>query len=150
MSKKKLPGCVLVLLWGIGALFVLTLLVGLLGRLLPEQVPERGEVRDPLEVSRATWAGEWPLSVESGRIVCREPSAVYFRSEDGRLWPVNGMADSHAERHGTEPSIDPVWLMDEEAIESMVRAGIPREDVGPIRVSIGGMIDYGLEVCRFD
>ena len=55
MPKKKLPGCVLVLLWGLGTLFVLTLLIGLLGRSLPDSP-------DPLEVSSTTWVDEWPFA----------------------------------------------------------------------------------------
>jgi len=92
------------------------------------------------------------LTVDEIEIVCEEPSAVFAKTPDGKLWPVNGMADTHAERYGAEPSIDPIWSINEEMTREMNEAleetGEPPYAGSPIRVGIGDLIQYGLERCQ--
>lgn len=104
---------------------------------------------DPYEVDRSTWTrGEWPYTVDRGRIECREPAAVYFRTDDGRLWAVNGVATINADRYGAEPNTDPIWRIDEEGIKQRLEMGISREAIGNLRI-YDSILSYGLEICGF-
>ena len=96
------------LLWTSGVLFGLGL-----GAILPEPAPDPAVVSsqepDPADVSAATWEGEWPFTVESGRLHCGRdflpeiprddplprPSgrfAVWFVDPDGNWWALGELA----------------------------------------------------------
>ena len=117
--------------------------------------------QSPLIVSEDTWEGDWPLTVPAGVLTCisMPPArAVYLIAlEDGRGWPLNGAAHSHASRWGMEPSLDPVWRENVEMRE-MMRATVPphpdslaafeREwSANPMRISVSDLIQAGLGEC---
>ena len=85
--------------------------------------------------------------MDRGRIECRAPSAVYFRTDDGRLWAVNGFAVAHAKRYNAEPNTYPIWRIDEAGIKQRLELGIPREVIGDLRVH-DSILGYGLEICE--
>ena len=68
----------------------------------------------------------WPLTVDSGTLACNAASVTIVA--DGTVWAVNGMASTRDD--GAE--IDPIWADGQD--------GIPK-------VSIGGLIDAGLDLC---
>ena len=128
-------------------------------RLRPATQPQSSPTPHPNRklIGRDTFVGTWPFSVDRGQIECRDPMAVYFRTPDGRLWPLNGWAGVHAERYGAEPSKDEIWPIDEEEIEAQIRqlreagySDTTREHVGILRINLGDVLDYGLKVCGFD
>lgn len=93
------------LLWTSGVLFGLGLgaCAARPGAILPEL--------DPAVVSAATWEGEWPLVVESGRLYCGPPDndqapsrgplptylhVAWFVDPDGNWWALNNPASMWA------------------------------------------------------
>lgn len=89
------------MLWTVGVLGGLVAL----GAILPEPEPEP----DAGAVSAATWDGEWPFTVDSGRVYCGVPGnpqflhverAAYLShaawfvepGPDGNWWALNGLA----------------------------------------------------------
>lgn len=77
-------------------------------------------------VSKATFAGDWPLTVEEGFMDCLRPQQVFFLSLDRqRVWAVNAPARSQIEEKG--------W-----------------SDVEEIQIEgsdLFGLIDLGLDLC---
>lgn len=97
------------------------------------------------DVTQATFSGRWPLTVMQVQFVCEIGGfGVFVRTPDGRTWPLNGIADSHAGRLGYEPSIDPIWQLDRALMREIEEAGA---DPIQLRVNIGDLIDAGLRFC---
>ena len=60
----------------------------------------------------------WPLTVKSGDLVCQgtpDWHLVWFKDENGRYWPLNGLAMSAGEKRGApyQPNIKPIQRRDE-------------------------------------
>lgn len=91
-----------------------------------------------LEVSRATWTdGEWPLTVEKGRIDCIEVAgtglkAAIFIDDKYRNWALNGVASSQ----GFGQKLEPIWKVDKTYPGGMTT-----------RVNIGSMTNRALALC---
>ncbi len=89
-------------------------------------------------VTERTWTdGPWPFTEDAGTITCSRvsgTSAIIFVTEDGRRWPLNGVAKSNADQFGAEPSLDPIWRQN--------------PDVPYLKVSVSPMINRGRETCR--
>ena len=82
---------------------------------------------DQGHVTRATFDGTWPLTVDSGTLRCEGAGAVTFTTEDGTTYAVNGLAlGMH-----TYPDIDAIW------------ADAPDTP----KVFIGDLIQAGLALC---
>lgn len=106
-------------------------------RTAPEREPVAQRGRQSRVIRKGTFEGSWPLTVDEADIVCeRTPGgyAVFVRTDDDRVWPVNGTADTFARQIGHEPDIGPIWL--------------EHPSVSGLRVSIGNLIEYGLDYCR--
>jgi hypothetical protein len=80
-----------------------------------------------LDVSRADFGDEWPLTVGSGTLSC-DGDAVTFTT-GGTTYGVNGTARTLNEW----PDIDPIWAKDPSGLA-------PKKDIGPL-------IDRGLDLC---
>ena len=81
-----------------------------------------------IEVSRADFGAEWPLTVDSGTLSC-EADAVTFESS-GTTYAVNGTAGSR----DAGVDIEPIWADD------------PSGDAP--KLNIGPLIDRGIELCE--
>jgi len=163
-SEKKGTGCGKPLLYGCGGLVAVVVLmstcVGIVGscgtqtseRARPEAAPTQPSTSQAQRgfVSRETWSEStpWPLTVDQGRLLCIDRGgnfkAVYL-DVDGRLYGVNGWANTWADEYDAEP-IDPIWLVNEERME-MMRELFPDEEITPTYISIGPLIDKGLRLC---
>ena len=95
-----------------------------------------------LSVQRSGWEhehrGAWPLELNRGRLLCDGPSvypAVWFKSENGDYYPLNGVAITEAKKRGSpyQLSLDPIWL--------------PNSEDACFRVSIGGLADLARSLC---
>lgn len=87
-------------------------------------------------VSADTWEdGEWPFTVGNGRLQCFKGPMVFFFTDDGKVWPLNGPAMSNFKRftYG-QPDVQPIWKGDPQ--------------VPGARISMGPMLKYGLSLCR--
>lgn len=84
------------------------------------------------EVSAATVDYTWPLTVESGTLRCETPSAVVFEAPDGTTYALNVTATARAEQRGYA-EVEAIWLENPE--------------IPGTRISIGGLISDGLELC---
>jgi Protein of unknown function (DUF2511) len=74
------------------------------------------------EVSRADLGSDWPLTVDSGTLVCEGAGSVTF-TVNGTTYAVNGLAEG--------ADIDPIWA-----------------DSGDgLKKNIGPLIDRGLSLC---
>jgi Protein of unknown function (DUF2511) len=79
-----------------------------------------------LEVSRADFGADWPLTVQSGTLNCEGAGAVTFTT-NGTTYAVNGLASGMDEW----PEIDSIWANAPHGL---------KKDIGPL-------IDRGLELC---
>jgi hypothetical protein len=80
-----------------------------------------------IEVSRADFGTDWPLTVEGGVLACEGAGSVTFAA-GGTTYAVNGMAETQ----DAGADIDPIW-----------------KDVGGgLKKNIGPLIDRGLELCE--
>lgn len=101
-------------------------------------------------VSRDTWSEStpWPLTVDQGRLLCIDRGghfqAVYLEVE-GQMYGVNGWANAWADEYGAE-LIEPIWLVNDEHME-MMRELFPNEEITPTYISIGPLLDKGLQLC---
>ena len=85
-------------------------------------------------VTERTWTdGPWPFTEDAGTITCSQ-AAIFFVTEDGRRWPLNGTARSNADQFSAEPLLDPIWRQN--------------PDLPGTRVSVSPMINRGRETCR--
>ena len=63
-----------------------------------------------MRVDRDTFAGRWPLTVDACELVA-DGCAMFVRTDDGKLWPLNGIAITAA-KSGTndiQPTLHPIW-----------------------------------------
>jgi hypothetical protein len=81
------------------------------------------------QISKSTFRGTWPFTVDSGTLECDPPQSVYFTDSNGNQYGVNGSALDQ----GAKP-VDPIWKKD-------------NSPTGGPRVSIGDVIDAGLKLC---
>lgn len=81
-----------------------------------------------ITISKDTFRGEWPFTVDSGTLRCEPPQSVVF-STGGSDYGVNGSAMDA----GYAPA-QPIWKRS-------------TDGYGP-RVYIGDVIDRGLALCR--
>lgn len=90
--------------------------------------------RNPAVVSADTWTdGPWPLTVTGGVLSCVSGEAVFLTTRDGRMWPLNGLAQQLGSRYGAEPAINPIWRED--------------PDLPGLRINIGTLIARARRVC---
>jgi Protein of unknown function (DUF2511) len=79
-----------------------------------------------LEVSRADFGRDWPLTVKSGTLNCEGAGAVTFTT-NGTTYAVNGLASGMDQW----PEIDAIWA----------------DASGGLKKNIGPLIDRGLKLC---
>ena len=72
--------------------------------------------------------GEWPLTVESGRVGCEDGRGLTFKTTDGDVYALNGLAAGQG-----FADIDPIWAAD--------------PDYADIKVGIGDLIEWGNTIC---
>jgi len=103
----------------------------------PEPVP----VGKPVTRAEFEQAGlKWPLNVDRGRVGCHG-TALWFRSEDGVTYGLNGVANGS----GRYAEIEPIWVENAKLMGEIRAAGLPK---GPtIRVNIGDLINEASKVC---
>lgn len=83
---------------------------------------------------------QWPLTVGRGRVGC-DGMALWFRSEDGVTYGLNGVANGS----GRYAEIEPIWAENAKLMGEIRAAGLPE---GPtIRVNIGDLINEASKVC---
>lgn len=107
------------------------------------EAQRRKQIRlgDLAKVSESMWTdGAWPVTVDHGRLKCDESPqgrpAVWFEAPDGKIYPLNGVANSIAKMREKpyQKKLHPIWRED--------------EGIGDgIRVSIFGFIERGLKLC---
>ncbi|RNL83231.1 DUF2511 domain-containing protein [Halostreptopolyspora alba] len=85
----------------------------------------------------------WPLTVDEGSLRCEADEAVVFVDPDNKDYAVNGAA---TEAGYTD--IDPIWADDEDAIAELENAGADEGNIPDLKVSIGDLVDTGLELCE--
>lgn len=83
-----------------------------------------------VNVSAAEFGKEWPFTVSSGMLICKDPGAVYFAA-NGKIYPINGIA--RADR--TSADVREIWKDDTEVNY-------------PSKINIGPVISRGLALCR--
>jgi hypothetical protein len=89
----------------------------------------------PGYVSATEFGASWPLTVEDGFLSCAPPGVVLFAAPSGQRYPVNGLAIS---RFPDLPDIKEIWALNPDP--ALANAGL--------RISIGPLIDRGLELCE--
>lgn len=87
------------------------------------------------KISKASFDGEWPLTVKSGTLSCVGSGGVgkvWLRADDGTTYAINGLAVGEAKANGGHV-VDEIWGEPD-------KYGL-RPDVTPI-------IDAGLALCE--
>ncbi len=84
---------------------------------------------DGTRISRDSFEGEWPFTVDEGVLNCEGAGAVTFSAE-GTTYAVNGTAMGTSDY----PDVDVIWADDPEG-------------PGP-KIWIGDVIDQGLDLCE--
>ena len=77
---------------------------------------------------------KWPFTVRSGQLNCLKTNGqemVTFVTDDGTVYPLNGVASANAEIFGMKP-LESIWKDDPES---------------GAKVSVGPFIKLGLELC---
>lgn len=85
----------------------------------------------PRDIDEATFDGTWPFTVTRGAISCVSSGAVLFQADGGMVYAVNGHAEAMFKGL---PDIEAIWKPD------------PTNPA--LRVNIGDIINYGLELCN--
>lgn len=80
------------------------------------------------EISKSTFNGTWPFTVESGVLECKNKYFAIFTS-GGVSYGLNGAATSH----GYKP-IDPIWA--------------PNPDIPGLKANVGPIINQALSLCQ--
>jgi branched-subunit amino acid aminotransferase/4-amino-4-deoxychorismate lyase len=114
--------------------FAATLLLTLAFTSSAEADPAPRNKTRSIEISAATWDGQWPLVHRSATLSCERITprlTAVTITVKGRTYAVNGTAKAQASRRGWH-SFDDIWLVDEE------RPGA--------RVS-HDLIERGIEAC---
>ena len=103
--------------------------------------PEHGPVGKPVTRAEFEQAGlKWPLTVDRGLVGC-DGMALWFRSEDGVTFGLNGVANGS----GRYAEIEPIWAENSKLMGEIRAAGLPE---GPtIRVNIGDLINEASKAC---
>ena len=96
-------------------------------------------------ISAEDFGESWPFTVQSGILACKN-SAVTFTT-NGTTYAVNGIAGSRG-----YADIEPIWEYNWAMLEELGKAlNVTAEEAlamaGPVRISIGPIIDVGLKLC---
>lgn len=86
------------------------------------------------KISKASFKGEWPLTVKAGTLSCEGSGGVgkvWLQADDGTTYAINGLAVGEAKANGGHV-VDEIWAEDKYGL---------RPDVSPI-------IDAGLALCE--
>lgn len=103
----------------------------------------KGDMIAPPNATKAGFEARgltWPLTVDDGTLGCTS-RAVWFRSSEGVLYAVNGIAMGQPRFR----DIDPIWSLDQKLIGDAKAAGAKPSK---IRVDIGSLVKEGLWYCR--
>lgn len=101
--------------------------------------------RQGVQISRASFEASgktWPLTVESGTVICSPDHAVFFEDGIGRRYSVNGVARAFAPELS---HLDEITAVDQ-AILRMLRAAGDTNPFEP-RPEVREIITIGLAAC---
>ncbi|NJO17816.1 MAG: DUF2511 domain-containing protein [Thioploca sp.] len=79
-------------------------------------------------VSKSSFKGVWPLTVKEGTLACNN-NAVTFKTMDGEIYAVNGVAESRGAQE-----INPIWK--------------DNPDLPGAKLNISDLIRKGLSLCN--
>jgi len=79
-------------------------------------------------VTKSEYGDDWPLTVDSGTVLCRPGHVALFKTENGLVYGVNGTATGNG-----YAQIDPIWR--------------DHPDIEGLKVNIGPITDAALEQC---
>jgi hypothetical protein len=103
--------------------------------------PEPAPVGKPVTKAEFEQAGlKWPLTIDRGRVGC-DGMALWFRSEDGVTYGLNGVANGS----GRYAEIEPIWAENAKLMGEIRAAGLPKRPT--IRVNIRDLINEASKVC---
>lgn len=85
-------------------------------------------------ITRATFAGAWPFTVDQGTLSCYRGKAIIFTA-DGKTYALNGAAQSVGQGLGyTWQRINAIWR--------------DNPEIPGTKVPITGLINAGLKLCK--
>lgn len=91
---------------------------------------------------------KWPFTISEGMVKCTEYGGVVFEA-NGKVYALNGTAQMHSDEYGYA-NVEEIWAVDEKMIQAMKDNGYSKEEIERLktRISIGPIIDVGLELCQ--
>jgi hypothetical protein len=67
-----------------------------------------------LKISKEEYGKKWPFSVDEIEIYCSGYKEIYCRSNDGRIYALNGAAKGASANNPAISKVDDIWLNDPE------------------------------------
>ena len=111
---------------------------------------------DSKTIHQSDYGDKWPLTVPEATLLCKGGLGVYIYVNE-RYYPVNGSAQAQwiIDRYIGEPlyNLEDIWAVDEKMMENVRKAYEYMGEVMPLdepltRISIGPLINDGLELCK--
>jgi hypothetical protein len=117
---------------GCATFFVGFALLSLLGGIVGEDGNKTMAEKKTMRVEAKQFGKKWPFTVPAGDIQCRGYQQAVFETMDGRLYGLNGLADSS----GLYRNLKEIWRDDPENPELH------------LKINLGGFIDKALSLCN--
>ena len=87
-----------------------------------------------IQFSKTDYSGQWPFSVDKVEVYCAGYKEIYCKTEQGRIYPLNGSAKSAAENNPEIGKIEEIWL--------------DNPDFEGTKIPYIGFIEEGLKLCE--
>jgi hypothetical protein len=90
--------------------------------------------KNTLKFTKETYSGEWPFSVNEIEVYCSGYTEIYGRTNDGKIYALNGSAKGASRNDTSISKVEEIWLDDPKW------AGL--------KISYGDFITQGLVLCE--
>lgn len=87
-----------------------------------------------LKLTKADYSGKWPFAVDEIEIYCDGYTEIYGRTNNGKIYALNGSAKGASHNNASVSRVEEIWLDD--------------PDIPGLKISYGDFITKGLELCE--
>lgn len=90
--------------------------------------------KNTLKFTKETYSGEWPFSVNEIEVYCSGYTEIYGRTNDGKIYALNGSAKGASHDNKSIRKVEEIWLDD--------------PNWAGLKISYGDFITQGLTLCE--
>ncbi|WP_375181257.1 DUF2511 domain-containing protein [Chryseobacterium sp.] len=87
-----------------------------------------------LKFTKQDYIGEWPFSVNEIEVYCSGYTEIYGRTNDGKIYALNGSAKGASHDNKSISKVEEIWLDD--------------PNWAGLKISYGDFITQGLALCE--